>query len=92
MAGMISRDAALDVIVTEPNFHNILTLIEELPAVDAVPVVRCSACKFGKLCLDANGHRLIQCTNTKYPTANVETWPLELDWYCAGGERRDGDT
>jgi len=56
------------------------------------PVVRCKDCKFGKLCFDADGHRLIQCTNTKYPTANVETWPLELDWYCAGGERRDGET
>jgi hypothetical protein len=55
------------------------------------PVVRCSECKFGKLCIDADAHSLIQCTNTNYPTANVETWPLELDWYCAGGERRDGD-
>lgn len=63
-----------------------------LPDVVAVPVVRCSECKFGKLCIDADGHSLIQCTNTKYPTANVETWPLELDWYCAGGERRDGET
>jgi len=59
---------------------------------DVVNVVRCRDCKFGKLYLDADGHRLIQCTNTKYPTANVETWPLELDWYCAGGERRDGET
>ena len=67
-------------------------IMEEAPAVDAVPVVRCSECKFGKLCIDADGHSLIQCTNSNYPTANVETWPLELDWYCAGGERRDGDT
>jgi len=69
-----------------------INAVEEVNAVDAVPMVRCSECKFGKLCIDADGHRLIQCTNTKYPTANVETWPLELDWYCAGGKRRDGDT
>ena len=61
------------------------------PAVDAVPVVRCRDCKYGKLCFDADGHRLIQCTNTNYPAANVETWPLELDWYCAGGERRESE-
>ena len=61
------------------------------PAVDAVPVVRCKDCKYGKLCFDADGHRLIQCTNTNYPAANVETWPLELDWYCAGGERRESE-
>jgi hypothetical protein len=54
-------------------------------------LVRCRDCKYGKLCLDADGHRLIQCTNTKYPAANVETWPLELDWYCAGGERRESE-
>ena len=59
---------------------------------DVVNVVRCKDCKFGKLCIDADGHSLIQCTNSNYPTANVETWPLELDWYCAGGEHRDGDT
>lgn len=70
----------------------IATIEQQVPAVDAAPVVRCSECKFGKLCIDADGHRMIQCTNTNYPAANVETWPLELDWYCAGGERRDGDT
>ena len=60
-------------------------------APDLVNVVRCKDCKFGKLCFDADEHSLIQCTNPNYPTANVETWPLELDWYCAGGERRDDD-
>lgn len=70
----------------------IATIEQQVPAVDAVPVVRCKDCKFGKLCIDADGHSLIQCNNPNYPTANVETWPLELDWYCAGGERRDGDT
>ena len=59
---------------------------------DVVNVVRCRNCKFGKLYLDADGHSLIQCNNPNYPTANVEIWPLELDWYCAGGERRDGET
>ena len=39
MNDLISRDAALNVLVTSPNFHATLTRIEELPAVDAVPVV-----------------------------------------------------
>ena len=55
---------------------------------DRVDVVRCVDCKYGNLCFDAFGHRLIQCTNPNCP-ASMETWPLELDWYCAGGERRD---
>ena len=39
MDDLISRAAALDVLVTSPNFHTTLTRIEELPAVDAAPVV-----------------------------------------------------
>ena len=39
MDDLISRAAALDVLVTSPNFHTTLTRIEELPAVDAVPMV-----------------------------------------------------
>lgn len=39
MDDLISRAAALDVLVTSPNFHTTLTRIEELPAVDAVPVI-----------------------------------------------------
>ena len=54
------------------------------------PVVRCRDCKYGNLCFDANGQGLIQCTNPYYPAAFAETWPFDLDWYCAGGERRDG--
>ena len=62
MGDLISREAALDVLVTSPNFHTTLTRIEELPAVDAVQVVHarwttkrtwkhdgewyCSACEY----------------------------------------------
>lgn len=58
-------------------------------APDSVVVVRCRDCKYGKLCFDADGHGLIQCTNPYYPASFAETWPFDLDWYCAGGERRD---
>lgn len=40
MDDLISRAAALDVLVTSPNFHTTLTRIEELPAVDAVQVAQ----------------------------------------------------
>ena len=55
---------------------------------DIAVVVHCRDCLFGKRWLDADGHSLIQCTNPNYPGA-METWPLDLDWYCAGGKRRD---
>ena len=60
-------------------------------ALDLVKVVRCRDCKYGKLCFYANGQRLIQCTNPYYPAAFAETWPFDLDWYCAGGERMDSE-
>lgn len=91
MADLISRAAAIKEVESIRYCGDFISALIHMPAVDAVPVVRCFECKFGKLCIDANGKRLIQCTNTKYPTANVETWPLELDWYCVGGERRDGE-
>jgi len=104
MADLISRAAAIEAMQEcwrrvnqfakpfEANrIMDCIKAVKDLPAVDAAPVVRCKDCKFGKLCIDADGHSLIQCNNPNYPTANVETWPLELDWYCAGGERRDGD-
>lgn len=100
---LISRAAAIEALGERPHnwtdsdseiaevcaWESHKSAIENVPAV--VNVVRCRDCKYGKLCFDADGHGLIQCTNTSYPTANVETWPLELDWYCAGGERRDDD-
>lgn len=65
--------------------------IKDTTVVDAAPVVRCRDCKYGKLCFDADGQGLIQCTNPYYQTSFAETWPFDLDWYCAGGERRDDD-
>ena len=73
MDDLISRAAVLDVLVTSPNFHTTLTRIEELPAVDAVPVVRCKDCK----------HRF-----TGKPDLDCEICGGD-DWYCADGERRE---
>ena len=66
-------------------------IVDKQPVVDAAPVVHCRDCKYRKLCFDADGHRLIQCTNPYYPASFVETWPFDLDWYCAGGKWRDED-
>ena len=43
--------------------------------------VYCKDCKFGHI---VNG----EITCTKYHNGD-ESWPLELNWYCAGGERKD---
>ena len=43
-------------------------------------VVKCRDCKYSKI---VNGK--MSCTKYK---AGDETWPLELDWHCAGGEKK----
>jgi hypothetical protein len=106
MADLISRAAAIDYLMTNMGWRNedgyevddadekraiITDLVNGIPSVDAVPVIRCRDCKYGKLCFDANGQGLIQCTNPYYPASFVETWPFDLDWYCAGGERKDSE-
>jgi len=36
--------------------------LDNAPTVDAVPVVRCGECKYGKQLIDANGFRYIICS------------------------------
>jgi hypothetical protein len=99
MDDLISRAAAIEAFDDERvdryygdvSPESVIRVIESIPAVDAVSVVRCRDCKYGKLCFDANGQGLIQCTNPYYPASFAETWPFDLDWYCAGGERREGE-
>ncbi len=51
--------------------------IEKIPAVDAVPVVRCRDCK----------HSI---ENAKHIDVACE-WSSDPDFYCAAGERRDSE-
>lgn len=98
MADLISRAAALDVLVTSPNFHTTLTRIEELPAVAAAPVVRCKDCKHRPVdhrdeYNDVTGFSIefpdvrcpCQCEDGWY------NWYPDDDWYCANGERKEDE-
>ena len=59
--------------------------LDAMPTVDAVPVVKCRECKHNKgekVWLD--GEVTIDCDNGMgYPPP---------DWFCADGERKDGET
>lgn len=59
-------------------------LREEIPAADVVPVVRCKDCKHGtRLVCDLAGREYIECCH-----GNIAH---RLDWFCADGERMDGE-
>lgn len=62
----------------------------KVPAVDAVPVVRCKDCRWGEWSKNCRGEDMVICNNTESPVS--ETYRLvEPDWYCADGERREAD-
>ena len=58
--------------------------VQEIKAVDAVPVVRCGECKHrdpeDKRC-DCGGHEWVK----------GKILPVKDDWFCADGERKDGE-
>ena len=51
------------------------------------PVVRCQDCKYGKPTTNGVGQAVIKCWNICVLCGVPRL--LELDWYCADGERRD---
>ena len=66
------------------HYTGVKAMLEALPAVDAVPVVRCKDCKFR----DVTG---------PYPVCELDSadlWEQTRnadvdDWFCAEGERRE---
>lgn len=54
--------------------------LAQAPTVDAMPVVRCRDCKWGK---EACGN--IEC----FVDLNVPTEYHGYDWFCPNGERKD---
>ena len=72
---LISREAAIYAMYYKPSYKMAIEVLKEVPAVDAVPVVRCRDCKFYYGVNEECG------CNGGYHSE---------DWYCADGERRDG--
>lgn len=81
MADLISRAAAKEAIRKKfPNVSDrceINEVLNSIPAVDAVPVVRCRDCKHSY-------------ENAKHIDVACE-WSSDPDFYCAAGERRESE-
>ena len=74
---LIDVDAIPEV---EMNYPAWVCLKKQSP-IDAVLVVRCGECRFGRNPLPAHGVR--QCAKTLQLHPN--------DWYCPNGKRKDGE-
>ena len=95
MSDYIDRQAALDAIQAEREYmtrreewlaEHILThcgyrIIEDLPAADVEPVVRCKDCKYrnGDYCHNYDGF------------AHFDHFFVQMDDYCSRGARMDGE-
>lgn len=60
--------------------------VKDLSAVDAAPVVRCSECKYAHMTYDG------ECKYCDFwQEEGGDALYLDKGFYCAAGERRDGD-
>lgn len=60
-----------------------INAVEEVNAVDAVPVVRCRDCKYSDVIYDTTSDTMpLKCLNIRYGGVRPE-------WFCEHGERRD---
>lgn len=84
MGGLIDADkfilALMDASLSSVDEDTILDLIDSVPTVDAVPVVRCKDCKYTR-----KVYGRLLC---KYGTCTGCI--LRDDFFCANGERRGG--
>ena len=86
MNDLISRSALLAKMKRTSRYFDVKFDIEEMPAVDAVPVVRCKDCKFRKPTFNGEDYFCTVWDADESETAYV----TETD-FCSYGERRSGD-
>ena len=61
-----------------------IAVLEDTPAVDAVPVVRCKDCVNGTVFVDKQGAEYVDCVLDDYSVRK----PTD---YCSYGKRKEGD-
>lgn len=82
---LISREAALNALLMSKDYRDAHDTLEQLPAVDAAPVVRCMDCKNWDN--SAEGRYVggwCFCEKLQFSTSP--------DWFCADGVREQNGT
>lgn len=79
MAECIEREAFLDYMKGTSRYFNVKFDIENFPAADVAPVVRCENCTSGIM---ADDNKYIICCRLGVG--------MELDDFCSYGERKNG--
>ena len=79
---LIDADAFLEKMKRTSRYFDVVFDVEEMPAVDAVEVVRCKDCKYGNW--DSEPDDAMVCMRTK-----DGFWRSGND-FCSYGERKEG--
>lgn len=75
-------------------FDVVTHYLDHAPTIDAVEVVRCKDCKHYHADLgwcDEHSHFVDEERSFCYPHESTEWKMFEPDYFCADGERKDGD-
>lgn len=78
---LVNLDAVIDCLELEWGYEGMREDLYSLPAVDAVPVVRCKDCKHSYEDIDGRVCAHGVCVDCAVPD----------DFFCALAERKDGD-
>lgn len=94
MAEYIDREACLSILRAKANmavltdgapyFEKAAQMLEQLPTVDAVVVIRCKDCKYS--CIDGYGRT---CEGYWYELSEYAV-PVKDDDFCSFGEPKEG--
>lgn len=89
---LISRQAALDVLEWKWAGKAAIDAVKGLPAVDAVPVVRCRDCKYSYIFEPWEGKNAVRyCNQLRHAYAKDSDLPVREEGFCSMGERREED-
>lgn len=72
----------MDASLPSVDEDTILDLVDSVPAVDAVPVVRCKDCKYAFINSFSTASGIVLCSSSMKA--------MQQDDFCSYGERKDG--
>jgi len=79
----MDKDTFLEKMRGTSRYFDVKADVEEMPTIDAVPVVRCRNCKHF-----TDGMAIGMCKRI----ADKPIFPVPYNHYCSFGDRKDGET
>ena len=88
MSDLISRCELFNQLATVQTLGEAYGIIQEMPTVDAVPVVRCAVCRYFLCNMRGDGSLLNGVDEFECILGRGGYDPMD---FCSEGERKDGD-